>query len=155
MRPALASCTQRAAAKPSEANYNEERILARVKIVSTEARYAHRISSRQHSLIADEPRALGGQDQGMAPFDLYLASLAACTAVTLRMYAEKKGWELGEFSADLSSTRDESGKLNVHRRLRASASLTDSQWARLLEVVAKTPVTLVMREGAIITSERA
>ena len=54
--------------------------------------------------------------------------------------------------------RDESGKLHVHRRLRASVGLTDAQWSRLLEVVAKTPVTpvtLVMREGATITSERA
>jgi putative redox protein len=105
--------------------------------------------------MADEPASLGGQDQGMAPFDLYLASLAACTAITLRMYAEKKGWDLGEFSADLSSSRDEAGKLHVHRRLTASVTLTDAQWSRLLDVVARTPVTLVMREGAVITSERA
>jgi putative redox protein len=129
--------------------------MARTHIVSTENRYAHRITSRQHGLIADEPKSLGGQDQGMAPFDLYLASLAACTAITLRMYAEKKGWELGEFSADLSSERDEAGKLHVHRKLRTSATLTDAQWEKLLEVVAKTPVTLVMREGATITSEKA
>lgn len=129
--------------------------MAHVQVVSTGASYAHRISSRKHSLMADEPASLGGQDQGMAPFDLYLASLAACTAITLRMYAEKKGWELGEFSADLSSSRDEAGKLHVHRRLTASAALTDAQWSRLLDVVARTPVTLVMREGAVITSERA
>lgn len=71
------------------------------------------------------------------------------------MYAEKKGWALGEFSADLSSSRDEAGKLHVHRRLTASATLSDAQWSRLLDVVARTPVTLVMREGAVITSERA
>jgi putative redox protein len=128
--------------------------MAHVKVVSTGTPYAHRISSRGHTLTADEPAALGGQDQGMAPFDLYLASLAACTAITLRMYAEKKGWELGEFSATLSSQRDEAGKLHVHRKLQASAELTEAQWDRLLEVVAKTPVTLVMREGAVITSER-
>ncbi|KRA52771.1 osmotically inducible protein C [Pseudoxanthomonas sp. Root65] len=129
--------------------------MAHVNVVSTGTSYAHHITSRGHTLTADEPAALGGQDQGMAPFDLYLASLAACTAITLRMYAEKKGWDLGEFSAELSSRRDESGKLHVHRRLRASVGLTDAQWSRLLEVVAKTPVTLVMREGAVITSERA
>nr|WP_298132096.1 OsmC family protein [uncultured Pseudoxanthomonas sp.] len=129
--------------------------MAHVNVVSTGTSYAHHITSRGHTLTADEPAALGGRDRGMAPFDLYLASLAACTAITLRMYAEKKGWDLGEFSAELSSRRDESGKLHVHRRLRASAGLTDAQWSRLLEVVAKTPVTLVMREGAVITSERA
>ena len=129
--------------------------MAHVQVVSTGTSYAHRITSRGHALTADEPASLGGQDQGMAPFDLYLASLAACTAITLGMYAEKKGWELGEFSAALSSQRDDAGKLHVHRKLHASAALTDAQWSRLLEVVAKTPVTLVMREGAVITSERA
>ena len=129
--------------------------MAQVDVVSTATRYAHRISSRQHTLVADEPTTLGGQDKGMAPFDLYLASLAACTAITLRMYAERKGWELGDFSANLSSGRDESGKLHVLRKLSASAPLTDAQWERLLEIAAKTPVTLVMREGATITSERA
>ncbi len=129
--------------------------MAHAHIVSTGTAYAHRITSRKHSLVADEPQALGGQDQGMAPFDLYLASLAACTAITLRMYAEKKGWELGEFSADLSSQRDEAGKLHVHRTLHASATLTEAQWERLLDVVARTPVTLAMREGAVITSARA
>jgi len=127
--------------------------MAHANVVSTGANYAHRISSGKHELIADEPAALGGQDAGMAPFDLYLASLAACTAITLRMYAQKKGWELGEFRAELSSRRDEAGKLLVHRVLHASAPLDDAQWQRLLEVVAKTPVTLVMREGATITSE--
>lgn len=128
--------------------------MAHVQIVSTATRYAHHISSGTHAVTADEPVALGGQDLGMAPFDLYLASLAACSAITLRMYAEKKGWELGEFKAELSSKRDDAGRLHVHRTLHASAALTDAQWERLLEVVAKTPVTLVMREGASITSAR-
>ena len=124
-------------------------------ITSTPTHYAHTITVNGHHLIADEPERLGGKNTGPAPFDLYLASLAACTAITLRMYAEKKGWELGEFSASLSSQRDETGKLHVHRALGASAPLTDAQWERLLDVVARTPVTLVMREGAVITSARA
>ncbi len=129
--------------------------MARAHIVSTDTRYIHRITSGRHELLADEPASLGGTDGGMAPFDLYLASLAACTAITLRMYAERKGWDLGEFSADLSTRRDESGRLHVHRKLHATGPLSEEQWQRLLEVVTKTPVTLVMREGATITSERA
>lgn len=129
--------------------------MAHVSIQSSGSNYAHQISNGRHSLVADEPASLGGQDAGMAPFDLYLASLAACTAITLRMYAEKKGWDLGEFSAQLSSSRDEAGKLQVHRVLAATGPLSDEQWDRLLDVVSRTPVTLVMREGATITSERA
>lgn len=128
--------------------------MAHVSIQSTGVNYAHRISNGKYELIADEPPRLGGQDAGMAPFDLYLASLASCTAITLRMYAEKKGWELGQFSAELTSSRDEAGKLQVHRVLDATGTLTDAQWERLLDVVSRTPVTLVMREGATITSER-
>ena len=127
--------------------------MANVIIESTASNYAHRISNGVHSLVADEPARLGGQDAGMAPFDLYLASLAACTAITLRMYAEKKGWELGEFNADLTSSRDEAGKLQVHRILSATGALTDEQWERLLDVATRTPVTKVMSEGATITSE--
>ncbi len=106
-------------------------------------------------MVADEPATLGGQGAGMAPFELYLAALSACTAITLRMYAEKKGWDLGEFRAELSSSRDADNRLLVQRVLHASGALDDAQWQRLLDVVERTPVTLVMREGAVITSERA
>jgi len=128
--------------------------MAQVQIISDGPNYRHQIRSGAHALIADEPATLGGHGAGLAPFDLYLASLSACTAITLRMYAEKKGWELGQFRAELSSSRDAAGKLLVHRVLHASGTLTQAQWQRLLEVVEKTPVTLVMREGATITSER-
>jgi putative redox protein len=60
----------------------------KASIVSTATAYAHRISVGRHELVADEPPALGGQDAGLAPFDRYLASLAACTAITLRITAQ-------------------------------------------------------------------
>jgi putative redox protein len=123
-------------------------------IVSTPKHYAHTITVHGHTLIADEPTRLGGQDAGPAPFDYYLASLAACTAITLRMYAERKGWDLGNFRAELALSFGEDGRPSVHRTLHADGPLDDAQWARLLEIVANTPVTKAMREGAVITSER-
>ncbi|MBN8739302.1 MAG: osmotically inducible protein C [Lysobacterales bacterium 69-70] len=123
-------------------------------VVSTPTDYAHRIQAGRYDLVADEPPALGGQGAGPAPFDLYLASLAACTAITLRMYAQRKGWDLGEFRAELQLSVDEDGKVHVHRLLHAERPLSDAQWQRLLEIVANTPVTKAMREGATITSER-
>ncbi|WP_313340997.1 OsmC family protein [Stenotrophomonas sp.] len=128
--------------------------MAQVQIVSEGPNYLHSIQAGAHHVQADEPATLGGQGAGMAPFELYLAALSACTAITLRMYAEKKGWALGEFRAELSSSRSAAGRLQVHRVLHATGPLSDAQWQRLLEVVEKTPVTLVMREGAEITSER-
>ena len=61
-------------------------------ITSTPIHYAHSVTVNGHALVVDEPDKLGGKNAGPAPFDLYLASLAACTAITLRMYAERKGW---------------------------------------------------------------
>ncbi len=129
--------------------------MAQVTIISDGPDFRHSIRSGAHAVVTDEPATLGGQGAGMAPFDLYLASLSACTAITLRMYAHKKGWELGEFRAELSSSRDEAGKLVVQRVLHATGTLSDAQWSRLLDVVERTPVTLVMREGATIHSRRA
>lgn len=126
----------------------------KASIGSTATAYAHRISVGRHELVADEPPALGGQDAGLAPFDLYLASLAACTAITLRMSAQKKGWDLGELRAELALTHDADDKPHVHRTLWASGTLDDAQWQRLLEVAARTPVTNAMRDGAVITTAR-
>jgi len=123
-------------------------------IVSTGTNYLHDIRAGHFDLKTDEPEALGGQGAAPAPFDYYLAALASCTAITLRMYAEKKGWNLGEFRAELELTRDDDGKVQIHRVLHSDQPLSNEQWQRLLEIVEKTPVTRAMREGARITSER-
>jgi putative redox protein len=123
-------------------------------IVSTDSHYLHHIETGSFKLDTDEPVKLGGQGAAPAPFDYYLASLAACTAITLRMYAERKGWDLGEFRAELELHRDDDGQLHVMRTLHASAELSDDQWNRLLEIVANTPVTKAMREGVEISSRR-
>ena len=123
-------------------------------VVSTDAHYLHHIRVDHYDLDTDEPRALGGQGAAPAPFDYYLASLSACTAITLRMYAERKGWNLGEFRAELALSFGDDGKPHVHRTLHSDQSLSDAQWDRLLEIVANTPVTKAMRDGAVITSAR-
>ncbi len=124
-------------------------------IVSAGTNYLHFIRAGHFDLQTDEPKALGGQSAAPAPFDYYLAALASCTAITLRMYAGKKGWNLGEFRAELELTRDDNGKVSIRRVLHSDQPLSDEQWQRLLEVVEKTPVTRAMREGAQIRSERA
>ncbi|MBL8630594.1 MAG: OsmC family protein [Rhodospirillaceae bacterium] len=124
------------------------------EITSTGTNYVHNISVGGFELVTDEPARMGGQGKGPAPYDYYLASLAACTAITLRMYAEKKGWNLGQLRVNLSFRKDEAGKAHIHRILQSDQALDDAQWARLLEIVANTPVTKTMREGAEITSVR-
>jgi putative redox protein len=70
-------------------------------VLDSKSRYACTLHARRHTLTADEPHSNGGTDTGPAPYDLLLSGLAACTAITLRMYAERKGWELGEIHVDL------------------------------------------------------
>ena len=123
-------------------------------VVSTGTHYLHHVHVNRFDLDTDEPKALGGQGAAPAPFDYYLASLSACTAITLRMYAERKNWNLGEFRAELALSFDDDGKPHVHRTLHSDQPLSDAQWERLLEIVANTPVTKAMREGAVITSAR-
>jgi putative redox protein len=58
--------------------------------------YEHEVEIREHRLIVDEPEDNGGGDQGPTPTELLAASLASCTAITIEMYADRKGWDLGE-----------------------------------------------------------
>ena len=64
------------------------------------APYATRIIAGRHTLTADEPVAAGGADAGPAPFAYLLSGLIACTAITLRMYADRKGWALRRVTVD-------------------------------------------------------
>ncbi|MBV8195881.1 MAG: OsmC family protein [Candidatus Dormibacteraeota bacterium] len=75
--------------------------LAAAHLDSGATRYAQTIRVGHHTLTSDEPPALGGGDAGPSPYGLLLASLAACTSITLAMYAAKKEWELGPVHVEL------------------------------------------------------
>lgn len=108
------------------------------------APYRTNIIVSGHAITADEPRALGGQGAGPAPYDLLLASLAACTAITLKMYAERKNWALE--SLDVSLRLVDTNGLRIERAL-AIKGLDDSQKTRLAEIAERTPVTKTLRSG--------
>jgi putative redox protein len=118
--------------------------------VTSDFHFAQQIASGHHRLTADEPIALGGSDSGVSPHELLLASLGACTSITLRMYAGRKEWELGKITVGLRySTRDDQ-KGHIDRRLSFSKPLTTEQTQRLLEIAAKTPVTKTLSGGVTI-----
>lgn len=103
--------------------------------------YTHRIDIRHHELGADEPEAQGGSDQAPTPQELLGASLAACTAITIEMYAERKGWDLGEVAVDCEYEQAERGSpTNFTITLRVSAELSDEQLERIQTIAAKCPV---------------
>ncbi len=128
--------------------------IATAAIDSTAANYTHNIQTRGFDLVADEPLESGGQNAGPAPYDYVLAGLAACTAITLRMYAEHKGWDIGQLHVDLTLLKDREGNTRIERILKSSATLDEEQWTGLLKTAEKTPVTLTLRNGAEIVTER-
>lgn len=116
----------------------------------SESGYAQHIRARAHELRADEPASEGGTDTGPAPYELLLAGLAACTSITLRMYAERKQWQLGRVAVDARFVRDESGAESITRAITISEALSDEQIARLAEIAEKTPVTKTVKRGTPI-----
>ena len=81
--------------------------------------YEHEIEIREHRLIADEPEDRGGGDQGPKPTELLAASLASCTAITIEMYADRKGWELGEVEVAVDFTEPTGDSAGQVRRSRS------------------------------------
>ena len=122
-------------------------------ILDSAAGYANTIRARQHTLTADEPRTGGGTDTGPSPYELLLAGLGACTAITLRMYAERKGWELGEVHVDLELHKDGEGDTGrIARAISFGAPLSAEQKTRLAEMAEKTLVTRTVKAGAPIAT---
>ena len=108
-------------------------------------KYRTEIEVGGHRLVSDEGAKLGGADAGPAPYDLILAGLGACTAITLRMYADRKQWPLESVEVQLKTVR-EGDALRIERIL-VIAGLDDEQKARLADIAERTPVTLSLKNG--------
>lgn len=105
--------------------------------------YVTKLSMRGHLLVADEPVDNGGKDAGPTPSELVLAGLAACTASTLRMYIDRKDWDVERIDLELSiqTEKTETGQLSrIDRVINFTGNITDEQRARLLEIADKCPV---------------
>src|SRR5712692_9391711 len=128
-----------------------ELIIARTSVVADGADpdYAQHIQCGRHALLADERPARGGADAGPAPFEYLLAALGACTSITLRMYAQRKGWDLGTVSVRLDLRRRDDVN-TIARQVTLSGALTDKQRAALADVCERTPVTLAIKAGTAI-----
>ena len=113
--------------------------------------YATTLHVAGRTLIADEPENNGGQDAGLAPYDFLLSSLAACTAITLRMYADHKGWPLKAVDVALHFYRDGEKEL-IDRKVTLHGDLSTEQRERLLQVTERTPVTKTLKQGLAIAT---
>lgn len=109
------------------------------------------IKAGNHTLRADEPLSVGGDDFGPNPYELLLSSLGACTAMTMRMYADRKGWEIEEINVHLSHEKQHSKDCNkcdtksgyidkIEKEIEIIADLDEQQLQRLIEIADKCPV---------------
>jgi putative redox protein len=126
--------------------------MARARGRIGEADYAVAIRAGDHDLTADEGAALGGRDAGPAPFELLAASLVACTVITLRMYAQRKGWAAGKIEVGVHYIKADDEPARIERTLTFGPGLDDGQRARLVEIAERTPVTLAIRGGLPIAT---
>ncbi|MET0602678.1 MAG: OsmC family protein [Baekduia sp.] len=109
---------------------------------------------RDHQLTIDEPTDKGGEDQGPSPQEILAASLAACTAITMEMYAKRKGWDVGDVEVACDYTPAERGcPTRFNLVMRFPDSMSDEQVERLRVIAAKCPVHRTL-EGEVMFDER-
>ncbi|MFY0627729.1 MAG: OsmC family protein [Reichenbachiella sp.] len=122
-----------------------------VTVINREGSLTTEIGSEHHLLFADEPKQVGGHDKGPSPYEYLLASLGSCTAMTLRLYADHKGWDLEEVKISLNHNKDyptdcedcenSASKIDViEKKIELIGNLDDPQKNRLLEIADKCPV---------------
>ena len=116
--------------------------------------FTHRIEIRQHQLLADEPTDQGGEDGAPTPQELLAASLASCTAITMEMYAKRKGWDLGPVEVVCEYTMAERGSPTTFTIImRLPSSCSEDQIERLRVIAAKCPVHRTL-DGEVMFNER-
>jgi putative redox protein len=113
--------------------------------------YTVSLVAGHHAVTADERAAAGGQDAGASPHELLCAALGACTAITLRMYAQRKEWTLRAVHVDVL-LQIEGKEHRITRRLRLEGDLDEAQRARLADIAERTPVTLTLKQGVLINT---
>lgn len=130
------------------------------------SKFANQVRAGKHAITADEPKRLGGTDTGPTPYDFLLAGLGACTAMTLRLYAERKQLPLDKVSVKLTHNRvhaddcddceSTQGEISeMHREIQLQGDLTAEQRSRLLEIADKCPVHRTLEHEIRVRSRLA
>lgn len=119
-----------------------------------DGRLRHEVQIRGHQITADEPPEHGGDDDGPSPLELLAGSLAACTAVTMEMYAQRKGWDIGDVVVDVDYEPSQRGSpTRFEMVVTLPKELPEEQRERLMQIAAKCPVHRTL-EGEVMFEER-
>ncbi len=116
--------------------------------------FKHDVEIRDHHVTADEPEDNGGADEGPSPQELLAGSLASCTAITMEMYAKRKGWDIGDVAVDVDYEPAQRGSpTKFEMRVRLPKELPEEQRERLMQIAAKCPVHRTL-DGEVMFDER-
>lgn len=118
-------------------------------------KYLCTISWRNGQLIMDEPESNGGKDLGPDPYSALLASLASCTLATLRMYIDRKGWDIPEINIAINAAQQLDGEFETvfSRRITFSTDITTEQKERLIQIANKCPVSKILKGKITINTQ--
>lgn len=125
--------------------------------------YHTTLTARRHTFAADEPTDVGGLDAAPTPYELLLGALAACTAMTLRMYAQRKGWALDDVTVRLRPVQDHSadcvkcetssvGAGVLEREIDLVGTLTAEQCQRLRTIADRCPIKQILERGVQVVA---
>jgi putative redox protein len=118
------------------------------------SKLAHDVKVRKHLFTSDEPEEHGGEDMGPSPQELLAASLASCTAITMEMYARRKGWNVDGLEVDVDYTPAERGCVTRFELvMKMPAHLSEEQVDKLQVIAAKCPIHRTL-EGEVAFEER-
>ncbi|MEO5777267.1 MAG: OsmC family protein [Flavobacterium sp.] len=117
-------------------------------------KYLCAISWRNGELLMDEPESVGGKDLGPDPFSTFLASLAGCTLSTLRMYIDRKGWDIPEIKISMNMAQKTEPELEtfISRTISFSGNVSGEQKERLLAIADKCPISKILKNKITINT---
>ena len=116
--------------------------------------FQHDVCVRDHKVSVDEPHETGGDNAAPSPQELLAAALASCTAITMEMYANRKGWDVGDVAVDVVYEPAQRGSPTKFRMtVELSKELPEEQRDKLMQIVAKCPVHRTL-EGEVMFEER-
>lgn len=122
--------------------------------ITKKENYRTQIQTDPHHFIVDEPISVGGKDLGPSPGELLAASLASCSSITVKLYADRKGWDLQEVEVEVDFERD--AKFNVTKftkKLKFTGDLSQEQIDKLYEIAGKCPIHRMLANPIEISSE--
>ena len=117
-------------------------------------KFKHEVEVGKHTLVSDEPEDHGGGDEGPSPQELLAASLASCTAITMEMYAQRKGWDIGDVEVNVDYEPAQRGSpTKFDMAVKLPKELPEAQREKLMQIAAKCPVHRTL-EGEVLFDER-